>query len=228
MPFSTVKSRTSERFNEVQIFLNFISAQEPDQPMDPVSLEVRVMKGLFYVHLYAAFEKSINDAVETALSLISSKNVKNNHFLAPFLTVVLADKIKSLKDCSYSKFFIKSSDVFIDAASNNVIPLNETVFSDRLQNIWIKTIDEIIKTLGMEKIEFSNHIRTTIDEVVDKRNSVAHGRDSAASVGERYRSIVLREKLEIISSVTHEIINAIEEHYKTNRYIRSNARRHYA
>lgn len=228
MSLNTVKLRTSERFNEVLIFLNYISSLEPDNSTEPVSLEVRIMKGLFYVHLYSAFEKSINDTVETVLSLISSKNVKNNHLLAPILSVVLTDKIKSLKDCGYAKVFIKSSDIFVDAASTNVTPINETIFSNHLQNVWVKTIDEIFRTLGINSLSLDIRSKTTIDEIVERRNAVAHGRDSAASVGERYRTDVLREKMEIVSSSTYEIINAIEDHYLSKRYIKPTVRRHYA
>lgn len=228
MSLNTVKLRTSERFNEVLIFLNYVSSLEPDNPTEPVSLEVKIMKGLFYVHLYSAFEKSINDTVETVLSLISSKNVKNSHLLAPVLSVVLTDKIKSLKDCGYAKVFIKSSDIFVDAASTNITPINETIFSNHLQNVWVKTIDEIFHTLGINSLRLDIHSKTTIDEIVERRNAVAHGRDSAASVGERYRTDVLREKMETVSSSTYEIIYAIEDHYLSKRYIKSTVRRYYA
>ena len=228
MPFRSIKSRTSERFNEVRLFLNFLSSHEPSDPIESVSLEINVMKGLFCVHLYAAFEKSISDAIETVLTLISSKNIKNSHLSAPILSVVLKDKIKSLKDSAYSKIFIKSSDIFIDAASNNIVPINETAFASHLQNVKINIIDEIVKTLGMNPLILSIHTRITIDEVVDKRNAVAHGRDSAASVGERYRVPALREKLEIISTAAHEIIDAIENYYGFKEYLKPNVRRHYS
>jgi len=227
MPFNAVKSRTSERFNEVLIFLNYVSLEEPTNPTEAVPLEVKIMKGLFYVHLYSAFEKSINDVVETMLSLISSRCVKNNHLLAPVLSVVLIDKIKSLKACGYSKLFTKSSDVFIDAASTTITPINETIFSGHLQNVWVKTIDEIFITLGMGPVSLDMRSKTTIDEVVEKRNAVAHGRDSAASVGERYRVNVLRGKMEILSSSINEIINSIEEYYISKRFIKPAVRRHY-
>ncbi len=227
MPFNGVKTRTSERFNEVQIFLTFISSQEPTLPTHSVSLEVRIMKGLFYVHLYSAFEKSVNDAVETALSLISAKSIKNNHLSPTLLSIALSDKMKSLKDSGYSKIFIKSADVFTESASSNILPINETIFSSQLQNVWVKTIFEIVSILGVDEIEFSSRVRTTVDEIVDKRNAVAHGRDSAASVGERYRATVLREKMELISSAIHQIIDALEAHCSSKRYIKPNARRYY-
>lgn len=228
MPFRSVKFRTSERFNEVHLFLNFLSNSEPSNPREPVPLEINVMKGLFCVHLYAAFEKSISDAIETVLALISSQNIKNNHLTAPILSVVLQNKIKSLKDSGYSKIFIKSSDIFIDAASSNIIPINETVFANQLQNVKINIIDEIVKTIGMNPINLSAHTRITIDEIVDKRNAVAHGRDSAASVGQRYRMPALREKMKIISAAANEIIDAIEDYYGIKKYIKPNARRHYS
>lgn len=227
MSFEGLKRRTSERFNEVQVLLNFINSSEPRTPSEPVSLEVKIMKGLFYVHLYAAFEKSIKDIVETALLLISSKSIKNNHFAPALLSLVLSDKIKSLKDSGYSKLFIKSAEIFKESTSNNVVPINETIFSGQLQNAWVKTILEISEILGMEEVCFEPRIKTTIDEIVDKRNAVAHGRDSAAFIGERHRANILREKMELISSAIQQFINEVEQHCDRRRYIKPALRRHY-
>lgn len=227
MSLDRVRNKASERFNEVQIFLSFIQRSEPEGYIDLVPLELKVMKGLFLVHLYAAFEKTINETVETSLSLISSRNIKNNHFYSSLLSVVLSDKMKSIKDGSYSNIFIKSSELFIESTSNNVIPINETIFSGQLQNVWAKTIVEISSILGMKGFSFDSRARATIDEIVDKRNAVAHGRDNASSVGERYRVNALREKMETISTAAHFFISSVEDHCEQKKYIKPTHRRYY-
>lgn len=228
MSFDGVRGRASERFNEVQLLLNHISSSEPREVTTPVSLEVKIMKGLFYVHLYAAFEKTINEVVETALFLISSKEIKCSHLSPPLLSVALSDRIKSLKDGGYSKLLIKSAEMFSESCSKSVLQINETIFSTQLQNAWVQTITEVSVVLGINGFSFEPRIRATIDEVVEKRNAVAHGRDRASSVGERYRAVVLRDKLEIISSAAHQFIIAVEEHCQGKKYIKPTLRRHYA
>jgi len=228
MLFSSVRTRTAERFNEVQIFLNFITSQEPNSPREPTPISVKIMRGLFYVHLYSAFEKSINDAVETFFSLISTKSVKNKHYLPNLLSVTLHSQVKSLKDSNYSKAFLKSSELFVKAASADVSSINDSALSARMQNMWVDTIEEIVTILGIESFNLDNQTVLSIDEVVEKRNSVAHGRDSAARVGERYRSVELRVRMQRLSTATTLIIDSIEEHFSKKRFIKANARRYYA
>jgi hypothetical protein len=84
MIFDGVRERTRKRLNEVQINLNHISLLEPQDPSIEMPIEVKIMKGLFYVHLYAAFEKNINDLVQTTLTEIASIKVKKSTILPPF------------------------------------------------------------------------------------------------------------------------------------------------
>ncbi|MBF0408697.1 MAG: hypothetical protein HQM10_15220 [Candidatus Riflebacteria bacterium] len=227
MSFSSVTRRVSERFNEVQVLLNHITSSEPADVTELVPLDVKIMKGLFYVHLYAAFEKSINEIIETALTLISSKSIKNNHLSPTLLSIALSDKFKSLKDSSHSKVLIKSSEIFSESISKNVVPINEAIFANHLQNAWVTTIIEITTILGIDGFSFGTRGRVTIDEVVDRRNAVAHGRDSASSVGERYRANILRQKLEIVSEATQMFLSVIEEHCDSKKYVKPNSRRYY-
>ena len=227
MSFNSAVSNASERFAEVQVLLNTIQSLEPRNVIDPSSLELKIMKGLFFVHLYAAFERTINEVVETTLSLISAHNIKNNHLSPSLLSVVFLNELKSIKDGSHSKILIKSSEMFTESSLAKVVPINETIFSGHLQNVWTKTIYEILTILGMKSFSFTSRVKTTIDEIVDKRNAVAHERYSASSVGERYRVIDLREKMEIISSATQQFISAVDDHYNQKKYIKPSLRRHY-
>lgn len=227
MDFDGVKRKARERFNEVQVLLNFISSSESQNTTTPVSLELKIMKGLFYVHLYAAFEKTINETVETALSLISSKNIKNNHLSPTLLSIVFLDEMKSLKDGNHSNILIKSSKIFSESTSANIVSINETTFEGHLQNVWAKTINEVSAILGINDFSFTPRVAATINEIVQKRNAIAHGRDSASSIGERYRANVLREKMEIISSAVQEFIMAVEEHCAEKKYIKPTQRRYY-
>jgi hypothetical protein len=227
MPFSGVKNRTSERFNEVQIFLNYISSLETDSS-SVIPLELKIMKGLFYVHLYSAFEKSINEVIETCLLLIASKNVRFKHFSPTLLSIALSDKVKSLVDSNHQSSMTKSAEIFEASISQNIANINETALSNKLQNVWVKTINEVVKILGMEEVMISAQMKITINEIVDKRNAVAHGRDSAASIGERFRANELRDRLNLVSSATHIIIDSIEVHCEKMRYIKPSARRLYS
>lgn len=227
MPYSGVKDRTAKRYAEVYAFLNHLTTLEPSNPFEEIPLEVQIMKGLFYVQLYGAFEKSVNDIIETSVLLISAKSVKNNHFEKPLLSLALLNDMKSIHDSSQSKMIAKSVDLFIKAGSNNVIKLNETAFSNSLQNVWAKTINESLRALGIESPTLEKSEEVTIDEIVDRRNAVAHGRDSAAKVGEKFRVDVLRKKMDTIATATQKITDVTELHFIEKKFIKSSFKRFY-
>lgn len=228
MSFTTVRSNTRSRFLENQIFLNYITSLEPRETNVPIPIEVNMMKGLFYVHLYSSLEKSVNELIENTLIHIGSKSVQFNHFNLPFHSISLVNKLKSFKDSGYSNFFNKAFEIFNEISSTNVCVINETLFANDLQNVWTKTIEEICNSFGIKTFSVTPRIKTTIDEIVGKRNAVAHGRESARVVGERFRTDVLRSKMDIIVEFCNYLIDLFENFYTRKDYLKPTAKKHYS
>lgn len=227
MSFTSVKNQNSSRFNEVQLLLNYITSLEPTLPTDPTPSEVKILRGLFYVHLYAALEKSMNDVVQKTILLINSKNIKNRHYTLAFNSISVFDKIQSLKESGYKKVIERTIQLFAEVGSANVRNLNETTFSKRLQNVWIDTIEEVMLAFGMPPLVLTARERATIDEIVDKRNAVAHGGESASYVGERHRAAVLRVKLQIAQDFMINVIDRFEEFYDNKKFLKPVMKKHY-
>ena len=227
MSFTTVRNNARSRFTENQIFLSYITSLEPKIITDPVPLEVNIMKGLFYVHLYSSLEKSLNELIEDTLIHISSKSIQYNHFNLPFNSISLVDKLKSFKASGYGSFFNKAFEIFSEASSPNICTINETVFANNLQNVWTKTIEEICNSFGIKLFAVSPRTKATIDEIVEKRNAVAHGRESATIVGQRFRTNVLRTKMDIVIDFCNYLIDLFENYYTRKEYLKPTAKRRY-
>ncbi len=216
MPFSIVRSNSRERFGEVLINLAFIEKNESDG--EP-SVEVKILRGLFYVHLYSALEKAINETIEQTILLVKQDSVKNIHYHAAFNLISLNSRKQAFKQCSGKNYFIKSAEVFEGLRSDEIYDLSDTVFSDSLQNIWYKTIQETLRSFGLEPINIDPRVRLTIDEVVDKRNAVAHGRETPIYVGERHRSDILRKKTQEIQLVVEQFVSVFEDYIINKKYL---------
>ena len=117
MPFSIVRSNSRERFREVLVNLNYIESIELE---DPTSQEVKIQRGLFYVHLYSALERALNETIEQTIILIKSYNIKNKHFVTSFNVISLNSKMQSFKQCGNKDYFPKSIEIF---ESINILPL---------------------------------------------------------------------------------------------------------
>lgn len=213
------------RFNEALVYL--VSIGNIEIAGQPASQELKVLKGLFFVLLYGAVEKSCTETVQLLLSKIKVLGPKNEHVTMPFNVVTMARKWKGIKDSGYGNAFVQMKDFFNGIDSAEVHPFDETLFSATLQNVWAKTIDEVIGALGVTGFTLQISQRALIDELVDKRNAVAHGRESASSVGEKYGCKDLNSKLNDTQALIFQFIDRLELFLNQREFIDPTNRHHY-
>lgn len=228
MPFGSVKASARARFSDVRVHLEFIESLEPRSPSEQASIQVKLLRGLFYVHLYSALEKTVNECVEQALLLIGSQGIENRHYQYRFNVVSLYGRMQAFKDAGYRSFFSKSVDIFSALDSSEVSKIDNTIFSASLQNVWFKALDEVFQCFGMSEFSVDPRLKTSVNEVVDKRNAVAHGRESAIYVGERHRSDTLRARTQDIQLVTDKFVDGLESYVLALEHVKTIHRAGYA
>jgi len=216
MSFTNLRTQTRNRYNEVLIFLNYIILQEPTPPT-PIPEEVKIMRGLFFVHLYGTFEKSVNGMVQKTIALVDAKNVKHRHFAMPFNTIALVNKLKSLKDSGHGKLISKAVELFEEINCIREPSLNETAFSRDLQNVWAKTITTVNDSFGIKNFTITTQERATIDELVENRNKIAHGREKPSIVGSTHMANQLKDKLDLITDFNYKMIDEFEVYFNRNK-----------
>lgn len=220
MSFEAVKGNSRGRFSEVLINLAYIESIEPREPHIETPVQVKILRGMYYVHLYAALEKSINETVEQALILVSSKNIPNKHFATSFNTISLNPQMQAFKTVGYKGYIAKSIEVFRAIEASDSFDISNTLLSTSLQNIWHETIQQTLACFGIQPINFEPRVRLTIDEIVEKRNAVAHGREMPTTIGERHRSRILREKTQEILQVVDLVISAFETFILDRKFVK--------
>lgn len=222
MPFEGVRVLSRERLAEVQQLLNHIVSLEPVDVTTPHPPEVKILRGFFYVHLYAALEKSINKVVQLTLRLIASHNTPAKDYKLSFGSVAARGRLQAFKGCRYKAYNDNASSIFSSLESNEIMNIDEFQFSDVLMNVWTNSILEVFNSFGISSFVVEPRVRTTIDELVENRNKVAHGRESALVVGERHRSKILRDKFSIVTSLIDSVIAHLEAFYNTRAFLRVN------
>lgn len=220
MPFEGVRSLSRERLAEVQQLLNHIVSLEPDEVAAPHSAEVKILRGFFYVHLYAALEKSINETVQLTLRLISSHNTPAKDYQLSFASVAARGRLQAFRACSYKTYNENATLIFSCLESTEKAIIDEFQFTDVLMNVWTNSILEVFNSFGIESFKIDPRTRTTVDELVENRNKVAHGRESALSVGERHRSAILRDKFTIITTLIDSVTLHLESFYNSRAFLR--------
>ncbi|KJH85497.1 hypothetical protein UG46_17430 [Pseudomonas fluorescens] len=227
MSFEGVRNLARERLSEVQIFLNHIALLEPNDAITPHPPEVKILRGFFYVHLYAALEKSINETVQLTLRLIASHNAPARHYDLSFGSIAVRGRLQAFKQCKLKNYDSHASSIFSSMDSAESSKIDETQFADNLMNVWTNSILEVLNCFGIVDFIVEPRVRTTIDELVENRNKVAHGRESALVVGERHRSNILRDKFSITTTLIDAVISQLETYYISRAFIKPDIRTTY-
>ncbi|MGE6126094.1 MAE_28990/MAE_18760 family HEPN-like nuclease [Aeromonas media] len=215
MPLSRVKRNKIHRFKPVSTNLFHISQGDVADDIN------KIQRGLYYVHLYSALEKTTNEIIERVLLIISGFKVKYEHYIAEFNTISLSAQMMSYKSATKDNAWLKSHDLFTTMCSLEEAKINESFFSASLQNIWFETVDNLLKCFGISTIEdVDGSLKIALNEVVDNRNAVAHGRISADIIGERHRSDVLRERTETVSNILDDLITKYEKYILDLEFIK--------
>lgn len=228
MSFRALKSDVHTRFGEVNVLLNHIKIIEDLViPPAPTPLEYKILKGLFYVHIYACIEFAVNKLVVDTLLLIKSKNISYNHFENKFHTISLHSNLQSVRDCNPKHFLDKSADIFLQIDSTDIATFDETLISKYIQNVWGKTFNQLTKTFGMPNFPITGRTISIFDELVDNRNKIAHGRESAENVGAAPNYTDLKTKYDTVYVAINLYIDHFETYFSSKEYIKLHERAAY-
>jgi len=177
------------------------------------SNEEKTARGLAFVHMYSVYEYSVRTAVQIAIDAISV-HAHNSKDLSPTLLALFLDaQLKSLKDCGLKDLWRKRLQLF-EAAFSTSIPIidNQVIPTDgtHYRHTHLQIIFEV---LGIKRTpaQRQRHL-LRIDEVVNNRNAVAHGRETPDAVGRRYTRGDIHHRIEQMESVSKLFVSAIEAH----------------
>lgn len=219
MSFENAQIEIRDRFSESNSLLAFLRANGP-APLQPASENFKSLKGLWLVSIYSAVEKSVNSVMESALEVISSHNNKSIDCIPSLHSIFHFGGIQSVRGCGRERIFDKSVSLFETTHSETVMKVIDNPLADSLQNVDATTISWLLGLFGAPNISVPAPSIGRVNALRERRNAVAHGRESASKVGERYTI----QELENIYNASDEIITAfflILSDYCTNqRYLK--------
>lgn len=223
----TQRAEAYQRLQEVRLTLDTIKSLESPNVLIPDPANVTILRGLFFVHLYAAFEFTVNKGTQAVLDQITALNVKYSHFSQNIYAVALDAAFTSTHSTPKSKW-TKRLALLSAQFSNDTCAINSAAFSGDLQNVWYKTLVEVFECLGVLSLPVPDiRLKQYIDEIVEKRNSVAHGRESPIQASAGHRSPDLEKRYDAVSKTIDHIFDSFEDYLKHRIFIRQDQRAAY-
>jgi hypothetical protein len=181
-------------------------------------------KGMVFVLLYAVYEYTVTSSVKEFLSMVKNDQVRIKDIRFEALALIMESHFKSISDVKAGKKWLARARLLSEISSNDIV--DDTIDSlfpsdgSHFRDAQVKTIWEVF---GVDLPIFPNmSLSKRIDEIVDSRNAIAHGRKSAEEVGRSFSSDDLQKRISDIESVCLYIMETLERHYRDGGILREN------
>jgi len=137
-----------------------------------------------------------------------------------FLSVALDAELKSIANSGVKKQWEKRRALFRRIKSNEPLRLNDNVLPTDGSHFRATHLQCLWDTLCInEPIVPRPPLRSRIDELVDNRNAVAHGRESAATVGRRYSLPELEKRFDDIHEVCLHVLQVLDSYLNQRHFV---------
>ena len=228
MPLSSLTPLVTARFQEVSNLLTEVAAIESPNPQVPDTDHVRTLRGLFYVHLYGAFEYAMNQAFIRLALYINQQGVKRKHVMPPLFSVALDEQLTALQTMREpEKKFRKRIEAMECARDANPVAIRDSILSGSFQSATVAVIQMAFDVYGIsEPVFYDNTKLGYLTEVVERRHAVAHGRESPVDVGGR-RTPDLRLRYDALYSQAIYVIDTIAQFLNGRKYVLPRHRKSY-
>lgn len=213
-----VEAETRQRLVEVFQLWNFLDLQVAQEAISQ-SDHLQSLRGLWLVSLYAVVEKTVNHCVEAVIRAIEIAGAESNKYKPAVHSVLQASVIQSLRDCKRDKSFLRSVELFEKMRSAELITTVSNPFGTHLQNVDGGTMLLLLRYFGADGYDLPLTTSTKLESLRERRNAVAHGRESPSEVGSRFTNADLKSLYELVSSELYRFIDFLRQYCLSQNFL---------
>ncbi|WP_124378345.1 hypothetical protein [Pseudomonas synxantha] len=137
------------------------------------------------------------------------------------MAVTLDANFKSLIACSDKTFWSKKTSIIEDFHSQDAAKIDDSIFPATGTNIAFDQLEHIWKIFHLAGSPLPAGVAVFyLSELREHRNAIAHGRETAASVGRRFSSETLTARYNLIALLCEHIISTYEDITHTKAYLK--------
>ncbi len=207
--FGLATAEVADRIFAVEAFLRVM-------PSDPGQTnEAATCKGLVFVTLYGIYEFAVRSSVRAALDALGQDQICATDLRSEILALVLDPIWTSAGTAGRARTWEKRIELVSAAReTSGALAFRDTLFpndgshfrTNQLRTIWrVFSIAEPI-------VSEPRHLGR-INELVENRNAIAHGRSTPGEIGRRYSTQDLEKRISDTDSITRYILDTIRQHY---------------
>lgn len=209
--FLALRNEIESRLLIVQESLAALSRIEDDSAYSPTVS--KCLKGLTFVQLYAVYEHCVTSAVQCAIRGLNASGLTLRELRHELLSLALDANCRSLTACGVDRTWEVRIKLMRLTRSADPVSAPETVFpadGSHFRGTQLQTLWELFGIVGPHVPH--NRLIGRIEELVELRNGIAHGRMRAEDVGGRFSIGDLRVRHSDTAEICWHLIGALEAH----------------
>jgi hypothetical protein len=186
-----------------------------DSIKDTSQREATTCKGLMFIQLYGVYEYSVKSTVQTVLSFIRRDTLSPREIHHRALTLAMNGTFDSASRVGPLKTWQKRLELVADLESSQPLhSLVDTAFPSDGSHFRPRQIQTIWDIFGLTvpPLPESKFIGR-INELVENRNAIAHGRRTADDVGSAYSFEDMRKRVDEVEVISIYLLTEMEKHY---------------
>jgi hypothetical protein len=210
--FGATFSEIANRRLSAQRLVSLIDALEGASDLATAS----VCKGLAFVHFYAVYEYAVRSSVQAALAELRSAGLEFRRLRRDLLALILEPQWESASKSARGRMWESRIALVTHVDSlaltsnlrDDFFPSDGSHYrANQLRTIWrIFTITEPIVP--------APRYLSRIEELVENRNGISHGRLTAEEVGRRYSRQDIAERVNDVYEISNHIVRVLEAHVR--------------
>lgn len=213
--FEEIKSEITRKFIELKRWVSNI-------PNDRANIEfATISRGLFFVYLYGIYEESIRRTVYATISSLNNSSSKICDCKYELYPLLFSAEFDSLYNIGNEKKWEKRWEIANKMINNSTIQISPDLFPTDGRNIRIRQLQSIANSFGIkESVLPRNEVGGYIQELVDMRNSIAHGNKLPHEVGRNYTQEDLLRRCDTISEVCTYTVSLYETYINEKNFLK--------
>jgi hypothetical protein len=169
-------------------------------------------KGLVLLQIYAIYEYTVREVTGTAIEEIAKHAHAYADLRHSLLAIFLEPEISSLRNCGDKNDWLRRLELLQKLTSPAPITAVATIPFDG-SHYRHTHVELILRVLGVKRTltRRKRHLYQ-IDTLVDKRNSISHGDETAMDVGRLSSRADIMREIRVMKSICLRLIEIVSEH----------------
>ncbi|WP_313660666.1 MAE_28990/MAE_18760 family HEPN-like nuclease [Acinetobacter variabilis] len=218
------KATLREYSNESLLFIQKIKELEDKslrEGVQHVREYLNSLKGLVPVYLYGVIEKTLTVLFNEFFDTIKSYDLSYVQISSELYPFIFTNELNSFKSVSIAKSnnLSKIAKIYEKIHHDDkILDLKLDYINQNITNCWSKVLIDIYNLFSID-LEMNRLDQIAIDEIVEKRNAVAHGREKPTVAYVKTANVII-ERHALVIRILDSCIQKLETYLTDKLYIK--------